>query len=94
MSATYLNPWHGKVALSSECTPTFTTDSKPKQHRGFLIYQRVPGSFEVVKDGVCLTQRAGLHGALWAIDNLIDNPNDWQAQRMAGYLALATQVPA
>ena len=37
-----------------------------------------------------LTRRA----AAAAIDNLLDNPGDYWAQRMAGYLASAQQVAA
>ena len=93
MSASYINPWH-KQESGSDSAPMFTTDAKPVEYRGFLIYRRLPASFEVVKDGICLTQRAGLTGAKWAIDNLLDNPGDYWAQRMAGYLASVQQVAA
>lgn len=86
MSATYRNPWH-KRGPHSDSEPTFTANAAPIEYRGFLIYQRIPRSYEVVKDGVCLTQRAELSGAKWAIDNLLNNPSDYWAQRMAGYLA-------
>jgi hypothetical protein len=80
----YLNPWSPYLRDSER---EFKTRVKPVQHRGFKIYQRIPNSFEVVKDGVCVAQRAGLEGAKRAIDNLLDNPSDFWAQRMAGYMA-------
>lgn len=88
--ATYLNPWHDPRVIDSK--PIFTTDVKPTEYRGLLIFHRLPGSFEVVKAGVCLTQRAGMSGACRAIDLLLDEPGHWEAERMAEYLALA--VPA
>lgn len=84
---TYRNPWH--QANGNTGPEFYRTDAKPSEHRGFLIYERLPRSFEVVKDGTCLTQRAGKSGAISAIDNLLDNPNDFWAQRMAGYMAQA-----
>lgn len=90
-AASYLNPWAEALRDGER---VFKTDVKPTEYRGFLIYQRIPKSFEVVKDGVCLTQRAGLSGAKRAIDNLLDNPDDYWAQRMAGYMGLSQAVPA
>lgn len=68
--ATYRNPWHtGK----EEYGPAFyTTDATPTEYRGYLIYQRVRGSvWDVVKDGVCVTQMAGPNGAREAVDRLV-----------------------
>ena len=83
--ASYKNPWHNSRNVDSR--PAFTTDAKPVEYRGFLIYQRIPGSFEAVRDGVCATMRAGLSGAKYAIDLFHDDPTDWQAERMAASLA-------
>ena len=70
MSATYRNPWH-KPGNPSYGPAEYQTDAKPVQYGGCLIYQRIPGHcWDVVKDGVCLTQRAGPRGARDYIDGL------------------------
>jgi hypothetical protein len=46
------------------------TDSKPVEHKGYLIYERIKGvCFDVVKKGVCVGMYAGINGAKQAIDN-------------------------
>jgi hypothetical protein len=68
--ATYRNPWH-KPLQSIYGPAHFECTAAPAEHRGFLIYRRLPNCFDVVKDGVCLHQRAGLRGAHNAIDALV-----------------------
>ena len=63
MTATYRNPWH-KPGKPEYGPAEYTTDAKPQQYEGFTIYERIPGHvWDVVKDGECQTQRAGLNGA-------------------------------
>ena len=60
----YKNPWH--KAGAQQYGPLFyETDTKPiKAANGHIIYERIKGvCWDVVKDGVCVSQRAGLHGA-------------------------------
>ena len=64
MSAKYLNPWYLPGGYSPQY---FETSVKPKEYRGFLIYERIKKSFDIVFDGVCITQRGG-----WSKDS-IDN---------------------
>lgn len=52
----YLSPWSPDPFRKPEY---FTTTMAPVEYRGFHIFQRLPKSHELVKDGVCLTQRAG-----------------------------------
>ena len=88
MITTYANPWHNPLA--TQYGPAeYRTEVSPTQYRGCLIYQRIAGSWDVVRDGVCLTQRAGFSGAKAAIDNMLDNPADYWAERMLGYLPTA-----
>lgn len=64
MSHAYKNPWHtpGNAIYGPAM---YTTDAKPFAHAGCLIYERIPGRcWDVVKDGVCKTQRAGRRGAM------------------------------
>lgn len=67
----YKNPWHKPKDTS--CGPEFyTTYAKAKEYRGYLIYERIDGAvWDVVKDGVCLTQMAGPNGARRAIDAIL-----------------------
>lgn len=61
--ATYKNPWHKEN--SSDCGPAFyTTDAKPVERGGYLIYNRIKGArgrgvWDVVLNGVCINQFAG-----------------------------------
>jgi hypothetical protein len=61
--ARYKNPWH--QPRDSRYGPEFyTTTVKPAEHAGHLIYERIEGSvWDVVKDGACVAQRAGINGA-------------------------------
>jgi len=61
--AKYKNPWHDGI---NSGPAYFETDIKPIKYRDFLIYHRI--AYDVVKDGVCLTQMAGLSGAKSRID--------------------------
>ena len=77
----YLNPWSADPIGKPEF---FTTDAKPISYRGFQIFRRLPKSHELVKDGVCLTQRAG-GGALKSLaDALLGDKSDhpkWLVER-------------
>lgn len=67
--ATYKNPWHNPVT-NNYGPEYYITNVKPKEYKGYLIYERISGQvWDVVKDGTCITQRAGLNGAKQAIDN-------------------------
>lgn len=66
----YKNPWH-RPTQSHYGPAEYTTNAKPVEYRGYLIYERIDGHvWDVVKDGVCVTQRAGPNGARHAIDSL------------------------
>ena len=76
MKTTYKNPWH-KNEFGTTTTEMFVSDSTPHEYKGHLIYERREFGypiFDVVKDGVCVTQLAGLNGAKAKIDRLLD-PN-------------------
>lgn len=66
--ATYRNPWHRPAKIGPA---SYTTEATPIEHGGYLIFERVAGHvWDVVKDGVCITQRAGLNGAKTAIEDM------------------------
>lgn len=68
--ATYKNSFYNPEVKYSEVE--FTTDTRPVEYKGFLIYQRVKGLvFDVVENGICIIQCAGLNGAKKAIDKRI-----------------------
>ena len=68
----YRNPWHRPDELNSG-PPYYETDAKPLEYRGHLVYERLSGlGVDVVKDGVCVTQRAkGGEGIKREIDKII-----------------------
>lgn len=68
---TYRNPCHkpGKPEYGPE---HYITRCEPEEYRGYLIYHRIASVWDIVKDGVCVTQMAGPRGARGAIDKLIE----------------------
>jgi hypothetical protein len=65
---TYKNPWH-KPGKPEYGPAMYETSAQPIEHASCLIYQRIPGRvWDVVKNGVCLTQRAGINGAKQAAE--------------------------
>jgi len=72
--AKYRNPWH-KPHNDAYGPAFYQTDAKPIAHAGHLLYQRIPGPvgrccWDVVKDGVCIAQRAGRDGAMRAAETM------------------------
>lgn len=50
------------------------TGGRPEEYKGYMIYprwDRFALCYDIVKDGVCVSQYAGPNGARGAIDNLI-----------------------
>src|SRR5690606_18799365 len=71
----FRNPWH-KPGLLHYGPEFYVTDVKPAEYRGFQIFNRFRGSWMLVKDGVCLTDRAG-GGALRSLaDALLGDKTD------------------
>jgi len=67
----YVNPWHNPK--EPHYGPAeYETEVSPKHHRGFDIYHRTMSVFDVVKDGTCVGQYAGLGGAHRDIDAYLD----------------------
>lgn len=74
----YRNPWH-TPGVQHYGPEFYETTVRPVAYRGFQIFNRFKGSHELVKDGVCLTQRAG-GGALKSLaDALLGDTNDHPA---------------
>ena len=66
--STYSNPWH-RPGQPQQGPREYSTDAKPIEYRGYQIFERIRGQcWDVVKDGTCVTQRAGLSGAKRFID--------------------------
>lgn len=66
---TYSNPFHSANYTGSK--PVIATSVKPTEYRGFLIFKIHDQHFDVVKDGVLVSQMAGPNGARSAVDNVI-----------------------
>lgn len=83
--STYRNPWHRP--FDATYGPAFyTTEAKPTEHAGHLIYQRIPGQvWDVVRDGVCVTQRAGPAGAMRAAEELCAAGTEVRCSRCGRY---------
>lgn len=65
--AAYQNSFHkpGRPEYGPEY---YVTDAEPVAYRDHLIFQRLRECFDVVRDGVCIGQYAGLNGAKRYID--------------------------
>lgn len=57
----------------------YCTEVEPAEYKGYLIYNRVDGYgvrgrgvWDVVRNGVCVSQRAGPNGARQFIDSLAE----------------------
>ncbi len=66
MTATYRNPWN----VAGYGPALFSCEKRPRNYRGHLIYHPHRGRFDVVRDGVCRTQRAGFNGAKRYVDEV------------------------
>lgn len=66
-TTTYKNKFYGKHYQNS--TPTITVNSEPEIYKGYKIYQRYTGMFDIVMNGICVGMCAGLDGAKRRIDN-------------------------
>lgn len=79
----YRNPWH-KPFVQHYGPEFFETSARPINYRGFQIFNRFKGCHELVKDGICLTQRVG-GGALRSLaDALLGDKSDhdeWLVER-------------
>lgn len=87
-TAKYKNPWHSPKERSSkfENAPFYETNVKPTEYRGFKIYHRHTEVWDVVRDGVCVSQRAGFNGAKRFIDQIHENKDNYFVQRSLSYL--------
>lgn len=76
--ARYLNPWH-KPHDNSYGPEFYSTEVTPTSYKGFSIYRRHEGCFDVVTDGAngpeCKTQRAGINGARAFINEFWEREN-------------------
>lgn len=70
MPTTYINPWH-RAGTEMYGAPTYQTEAKPVEYRGYLIYHRI--AFDVVFDGRCVGCYHGLSGAKRYIDGLLSS---------------------
>lgn len=69
---TYKNPFYSANLLGSE--PVITTDVAPQEYRDHLIFKIHSARYDVVKDGVMVTQAAAPSGARRLVDGLISDP--------------------
>ena len=80
MSHTYTNPWH-KPSKPQYGPAEYRCEFDPAEYRGYLIFHRINSTgsiksgshvFDIVRDGVCLSQMAGPNGARSKIDQIIE----------------------
>ncbi|MCD7983390.1 MAG: hypothetical protein LUG19_03935 [Desulfovibrio sp.] len=83
MKHEYKNPWYetlGRKGLSFD-PPVYRTNATPTEYKGYLIFERISKTcFDVVKDGVCVSQCAGLNGAKRRIDQFFAVEAEMEAE--------------
>ena len=73
--ATYKNPWHSPRGHDPDI---YTTDARPIEYRGFLLYNRIPGTVcDVVKNGCAVRQIVTVKGGQNAVDAILDEPESF-----------------
>lgn len=71
MTHRYKNPWY-KPGKPEYGPKVYERETEPTEYLdGYLIYRIHEHHYDVVKDGVCITQRAGPRGARQAIEQII-----------------------
>ena len=65
----YVNPWH-RAGDANSGPAVYETRARPREVAGLLIYKRLPNCWDIVRDGVCICQRAGPRGAKEAAERL------------------------
>lgn len=70
---TYRNPWH-RPGRQWSGPSEYTTGTHPEHYRGYDIYHREREVWDVVINGECVAQRAGLNGARQAVDEMEGRP--------------------
>ena len=79
MIHTYKNQWH-RPSKPMYGPTEYNCESDPVEYRGYLIFHRINSTasiksgghvFDIVRDGVCLSQMAGPNGARRKIDLII-----------------------
>ena len=84
----YRNPWHDGLKYGPEF---FEARVAPTEYRGFQIFKRFSKSYELVKDGVCLTIRGGAGGPRSLVDALYGEANDEPAWRIERARSIAAK---
>ena len=70
MTHTYRNPW----AAPHE-PQEYRKDVEPIEYEGCLIFHALKHQYDVVKNGVCISQRGGIDGAMKAAEVARDMAN-------------------
>lgn len=68
--AEYSNPWH-KPDHAGYGPARYVSNGGVTHYRGYEIHHRLPDVWDVVKDGECKSQRAGINGAKRWVDNAL-----------------------
>lgn len=61
------------------------------EYKGFIVVYNVKGSYDVVKNGVCICQRVTQNAAKGFIDIILTKPDDFFVQRALGFLEKHTK---
>ena len=71
MSTSYRNFRH-KPGKPEYGPAVYVTDARPTFYRGYAIFQRIAGMWDVVRDGECVGQYVSPNGARRFIDALTE----------------------
>jgi hypothetical protein len=81
MITSYKNPWYepgGKYG-----PPVYTCEKRPMiTYRGVQIFKVWERRYDVVMNGVCITQRAGASNPRQLIDNILDGKDPFSERAL------------
>ena len=60
---------------------------QPVVYKDFMVAYNPKGSYDVIKNGICICQRVTQNGAKGFIDIILSQPEDYFVQRALGFLA-------
>lgn len=63
-------------------------NSQVEEYKEFTLAYNVQGSWDIIKDGVCISQRVTKRGSKGFIDLIYSAPEDWFVQRALSFLSV------
>lgn len=77
-----INPFN----QNSDRISYYVYSEQPVEYKGFLVAYNPKGSYDVIKNGVCICQRVTQRAAKGFIDIILTQPDDFFVKRALSFL--------